>query len=141
MIIQDQNIYFAVTFKFYEQVYKDDMNEVSTKLYEAAEARDALWAYVTGTIIVLVLVLVVPLAVFFIKGYLKRAAAKHGPLNNRDSELGKSHMELGHSGPGRHGAFGGPPDSYRVNHSVTMVRPSAEGERTEPRNQIINETG
>jgi len=128
-----------VTFKFYEQVYKDDMDDVSTKLYEAAEARDALWAYVTGTIIVLVLVLVVPLAIVLIKGYLKRAAAKHGPTNIRDPELGKSHMELGQVGSSRHGAFGGPPDGYRVNHSVTMIRP--EGERTEPRSQITNEAG
>ena len=128
-----------MTFKFYEQVYKDDMGEVSSKLYEAAEARDLLWGYVTGIIIVLALALVVPLAIVLIKGYLKRAAAKHGPLNNRDSELGKSHMELGQIGPGR--AFGVPPEGYRVNHSVTMVRPSVDGERTEPRAQITNEAG
>ena len=128
-----------MTFKFYEQVYKDDMGEVSSKLYEAAEARDLLWGYVTGIIIVLALALVVPLAIVLIKGYLKRAAAKHGPLNNRDSELGKSHMELGQIGSGR--ALGVPPEGYRVNHSVTMVRPSVDGERTEPRAQITNEAG
>ena len=109
--------------EYIEEVYKRDMQDISDKLYAAAQNRSSMWGYVCVLCTVVILMFLVPLFVLMVRRYLRdRVDKKMGQDIEHGQRAGYSapRMDVRHSVemPDRvKGALQGPKDPVEI----TMV--------------------